>query len=145
LIVVLLGGFAPYRIAGPHAAASHSVAASDLRTGNCFNMTSGSSAVTSVQVQEISCDQPHNFQVYAEPAITDSSFSGAAIAHSDADETCNDFDSISAVSDIVPVGYTIIDFYPGSASAFASQKDFICVLQVPNQTDESWLTSDNTN
>ena len=143
LIVVLAGGFAAYRIGSSHSA-SHPVAAGDLKPGDCFNATSGS-GVTTAQVQQISCDQPHNSQVFAEPAITDSSFSDAAILHSEADQTCNDSDNVAAVSEIVPAGYVYVDFYPQDASAFAGQKDFICVIQFPSQTDQSWLASDTAN
>jgi hypothetical protein len=141
LIVVLLGGFATYRIIASHDAAPE-VAATDLKVGDCFNAASGSSGVAGTRVQQISCDQPHNSEVYAEPAATESSFLGAAYLHSDANDACQDGENESAVSMIVPAGYDLVDFYPDNASVFANDKKFICVIQFPSDTSESWLASD---
>jgi hypothetical protein len=112
LIVVLLGAYVTYRIVGSHSAAAHTVAASDLKVGNCFTAPAGSSAVTGVKVQLIACDRPHTSEVFVEPAISDSSFSQTAVLHSEADDACNDADSQSDLSEILPAGYTIVDFYP---------------------------------
>jgi hypothetical protein len=142
LIVIVIGGYATYRITASDAVAPRTVAATSLKLDDCFTTSSGSAGIAGLQVQLVSCTQPHNAQVYAVPAITDASFPGSGYMHSEADDACNSDDSQSALAGFVPAGYLIIDFYPQDASAFATQKNFLCVIQLPSQTNQSWLETD---
>ena len=147
LMIALIAGGATSRFVTsylePHLG-SHEVAATDLKVGDCFNAPAGDFGITGLRVQQVSCDKPHNSQVYAEPDVTDSSFLGSGYLHSDANDTCQDSANESTISEILQADYNFVDFYPDNASAFTSQKTYICVLQFASQTSETWLQTDTT-
>lgn len=139
-VAVLIGG-ATYRYVSSHHA-THEIAAADLKTGDCFTAPSGPAGFTGTRVQQVSCDQPHNSQVYAEPAATESKFLGSGYVHSDANDACQSDVNVSEISMLVPAGYDLVDFYPDSASALAADKKFICVIEFPSDASRSFLATD---
>jgi len=126
-LVLLLGGFAIYRIA-----TSHDVSVAALKVSDCFDAPSSS---TNIQgVQPIPCTQSHDSQVFAEVKIIESTFPGATELESEAQADCSDTTRQSAISSQAPAGVGVIDLFPQDATTFAGQDYVVCALQYPSQT-----------
>ena len=134
--LVVIGGIAAYHFATADPAQrdssgqvsqSGSLQATELQVGDCFDAPSGDTGITSIKA--IPCGQAHDSQVFAEPAITETSFPGNAKVDSEANTDCGSDSAMSAISTDAPSTLAIVPYVPQDAETFdGGQRDIVCVI-----------------
>ena len=133
--LVVVGGIAAYHYATADPAQrnsngqvsqSGSMQATDLQVGDCFDAPSGTSNITSIKA--IPCSQAHDSQVYAEPAITETSYPGDATLQAEAKTDCGSDSAQASVSQDAPSSLEIDYYVPQDETTFEAQDYVICAL-----------------
>jgi len=114
-----------------------------LKVGDCFNVPSGNDAVTTVQA--IPCTQAHDAQVYAAPAISESTYPSDATLQSEGKTACGTASAIAslkAASSSLPSDVSSEIFYPEQSTFDDGTKNFSCALVgSPNELTKSYVSS----
>ena len=111
-----------------------------LKVGDCFNAPSGTDGVTTVQA--IPCTQAHDAQVYAEPAISESTYPSDTTLQSEGKTACNASTATASVSSSTPSDVTAEIFYPEETAFDDGTKNFSCALVgSANELTKSYVSS----
>ncbi|WP_051451610.1 hypothetical protein [Actinospica robiniae] len=99
----------------------------DLKVGDCFDLPSSESDVTSVTA--IPCTEAHDAQIYAEPKITESSFPGTDTLESEGKTTCESDEATASLASDLPDSITAEYYFPENSETFDDGTDyFSCAL-----------------
>jgi hypothetical protein len=104
----------------------------DLAVGDCFDAPSATTDISTIKA--IPCTQAHDSQVYAEPAITESTYPGDSTLTTEAKNDCSSDSAQSTIASDTPSSVQLTDYLPQDATTFASQRYIICVLVADSQT-----------
>lgn len=134
--LVVVGAIAAYHFATANPAQrnsngqitqSGSLDATSLKVADCFDAPTGNSDITSIKA--VPCTQPHDSQVFAEPAISESSYPGDSTLQTEAKNDCGSNSTQASISQSAPQSAQIADYYPQDATTFGTQRYVICALE----------------
>lgn len=114
-----------------------------LKVGDCFNVPSGNDAVSTVQA--IPCTQAHDAQVYAAPAISESTYPSSATLQAEGKTACGTdsaIASLKAASSSLPSDVSSEIFYPEQSTFDDGTKNFSCaIVGSANELTKSYVSS----
>lgn len=148
VVLVLLGGVAGYHYITSDSAKRDnngqvnqkgSLGVTDLKVGDCFDMPSGDSDIASVTA--IPCTQAHDSQIFAEPAISESTYPGTDTLQTEGKTACDATDAQASISSSVPSDVDVEIFFPEEDTFNSGTDYFSCAIQSPSKDlTESFVT-----